>query len=88
MPAVQSTSGESILQVRKRNKEVSIASYLGLKLKYPGLQFDKTGSCDSWSVDINFSFLILGTLMDIKPDPETGFYTLVFRDVKQKRFTN
>ena len=40
---VQFTTGQSILQIRMKNKEVTIAAYLGLKLKYPGLEIDKSG---------------------------------------------
>ena len=50
------TSGRSILSVRMRNKEVAIASYLGLKLKYPGLEIDKTGEDQVVSVYLTFSF--------------------------------
>ena len=44
LPGVLSSSGQSILQIKMRNKEVAIAAYLGLKLKYPELQIDKSGS--------------------------------------------
>ena len=40
---VKSSTGQSILQIKMRNKEVTIAAYLGLKLKYPGLEIDKSG---------------------------------------------
>ena len=50
------TSGRSILRVRMRNKEVAIASYLGLKLKYPGLEIDKTGEDQVVSGYLTFSF--------------------------------
>ena len=36
-------TGRSILKVHMKNKEVVIAAHLGLKLKYPGLEIDKTG---------------------------------------------
>ena len=50
------TSGRSIFRVRMRNKEVAIASYLGLKLKYPGLEIDKTGEDQVVSGYLTFSF--------------------------------
>ena len=34
----------------------------------------------------SLSFFIPGTLVDIKPDSETGLYTLQFKDKKRKRF--
>ena len=33
---------EIMIQILMKNKEVTIAAYLGLKLKYPGLEIDKT----------------------------------------------
>ena len=39
-------TNSSILKIQMNSKEVAIAAYLGLKLKYPGLKIDKTGcSC-------------------------------------------
>ena len=32
-----------------------------------------------------FVFAILGALVDMKPDEETGLYTLLFKDKNRKR---
>ena len=42
-PGTHQATGNSILKIQMKNKEVAIAAYLGLKLKYPGLEIDKTG---------------------------------------------
>ena len=43
-PGTNQATGASILKIEMKNKEVTIAAYLGLKLKYPGLEIDKTGT--------------------------------------------
>ena len=44
------------------SKEVAIAAYLGLKLKYPGLEIDKTGSLcvEIWDLFLTFVFRCSG----------------------------
>ena len=42
-PGTHQASGSSILLIQMKTKEAAIAAYLGLKVKYPGLEIDKTG---------------------------------------------
>ena len=45
-------------KIKMINKELAITAYLGLKLKYPGLEIDKTGilCAEFWEIFLPFVF--------------------------------
>ena len=46
LPILDPTAG-SVLEVKMKNKDLTIAAFVALKDKYPGLQLVKTGNTES-----------------------------------------
>ena len=44
LPVTDSSSGDLILEVKMKEEAVAIATFLGLRFKYPGMDVDKTGN--------------------------------------------
>ena len=42
-PGTHQATGGTVLMMDLNNKEAAITAYLGLKLKYPGIEIDKKG---------------------------------------------
>ena len=87
LPVTDLSSGDLILEVKMKEEAVAIATYQGLRFKYPGMDVDKTGNLSHAETYCSLlSQLFLGAHVDIIADKETGMFMLVFVDRKHKKY--
>ena len=57
-PGTHQATGGAVLKMDLINKEAAVTAYLGLKLRYPGIEIDKTGimCAEVWEIFLPFVF--------------------------------
>ena len=86
LPILDPEAG-SVLEVKMKDKDLTIAAFVALKDKYPGLQLVKTGNTELRLLLGSTDCLMTGTA-DIIPDKMTGLYTLAFPNKNDLRWAD